>query len=177
MAVADSEAAAARDVDMADVGRIIPEDGSKPSHPVGLYETAKEALDKVQDTYDYWSGKLTDVTLQIAFALIGANWAIFNNVNGIVSNLWSKASMLCVLLALVANVIAALALSEMSNKRVTYAEADLVRWEAEFKDNSGKKVAWPFTETINGTGRFMRWIRATLIVLSGAFLIIGAILK
>jgi hypothetical protein len=145
--------------------------------PVGLFESAKEALDKVQDTYDYWSGKLTDITLQISFALIGANWAIFNSVNGILGSYWSKASMVCVLLALVSNVIAALALSEMSNARVGYAEENLVRWEKEFKENTGKKVAWPFTDRINFVGTLMRFVRTALIVLGGVFLIVGAVLK
>jgi predicted outer membrane lipoprotein len=154
---------------------VVQEGSSEP--PKGLYASADEALKKIQETYDYWSGKLNDITMQMALALIGANWAIFVNVNGILAHIWAKLSIIAILLAVVFNVIAALALSEMTEARVTYAESDLPRWDREYKESTGQKVAWPFTDSINDTGRRMRWVRAALIVISGVCLIIGAILK
>jgi hypothetical protein len=152
-------------------------DGGSSDPPKGLYSSADEALKKVQETYDYWSGKLNDITMQMAFALIGANWAIFGTVNGILANMWGKLSIVAVLLAMVFNVIAALALSQMNEAQMTYAESDLPRWQREYQASTGKNVAWPFTDRINGTARLMRWIRALLIVASGICLIVGAILK
>jgi hypothetical protein len=154
---------------------VIQETSSEP--PKGLYASADEALKKVQETYDYWSGKLNDITMQMAFALIGANWAIFGTASGILGHIWAKLSIVAVLLAMVFNIIAALALSEMTEARVTYAESDLPRWAREYKESTGQKVAWPFTDCINDTGRRMRWVRAALIATSGVCLIIGAILK
>jgi hypothetical protein len=143
----------------------------------GLYASPSEALKKVLDAYDYWSGKLTDISLQMSYALIGANWVIFGSVNGILASGWAKASIVFVLLALVSNVIAALALSELLNRRVDYAETDNPRWGREFKDSSGRRVAWPFTDRINNTGKLLRWIKGVLTVASGVCLIIGAILR
>jgi hypothetical protein len=145
--------------------------------PKGLYSSADKALEKVQETYDYWSGKLNDITMQMAFALIGANWAIFGNLNGILGNPWAKWSILAVLFAMVANVGAALALSQLTRRRVRYAESNLRRWKTEYQSSTGQDVAWPFTDLINGVGTTMRWARALLIAGSGVCLIIGAISK
>jgi hypothetical protein len=43
--------------------------------------------------------------------------------------------------------------------------------------NRGKDVSWPFTDEILSTGKFMRWIKAGFTLVSGALLIIGAIIK
>jgi hypothetical protein len=45
------------------------------------------------------------------------------------------------------------------------------------KENTGKKVGWPFTDGINFVGTLMRFVRTALIVLGGVFLIVGAVLK
>jgi hypothetical protein len=47
----------------------------------------------------------------------------------------------------------------------------------EFEVNRGKNVAWPFTDYIQNTGRYVRWIKAGFTLASGVLLIIGAILK
>jgi hypothetical protein len=160
----------------------IPKESAQREAPVkeGLYASPNDALKTVADSYNYSSGKLTDLSLQMCYALIGANWAIFgskNGVNGILGSFWAKWSMLLVLLALVSNVVAAFVLSQLLENRVDYAESDNPRWVTEFDKSSGKHVAWPFTNAINNTGKAMRWMRTALTIAAGVCLIIGAIVQ
>ena len=172
-AVDDSTAVEARGDNVCDLV-----DPIKPSDdPKGLYASSDEALKKVQETYDYWTGKLNDITMQIGFALIGANWAVFGSVNGILGHMLAKLSIVCIVAAMLANVIAAFALGQMTETRVSYAESDLNRWKNEYQISTGKTVAWPFTDGINNTGSRMRWARLVLISFSGLFFIIGAVWK
>jgi hypothetical protein len=143
----------------------------------GLYSSPAEALKKLGTEYDYWSGKLTETSLQMCYALIAANWIVFGSMNGILSNFWAKASLLMVLLALATNIVGAWKLSEAIRERVKYGEADKLRWATEFKKYVGADSPWPFTNRIDGIGRWMRGVKAIFTIASGVFLVIGAIIK
>jgi hypothetical protein len=78
----------------------------------GLYAASEEALQKVSGEFEYWTGKLTETSLQMCYALIGANWVVFGSVNGILHSGWAKWSLVMVLLALASNVVGAWILSE-----------------------------------------------------------------
>jgi hypothetical protein len=148
-----------------------------PPPKLGLYATPEEALKKVSSEFEYWTGKLTETSLQMCYALIGANWVIFGSVNGILHSQWAKWSLVLVMLALSSNVIGAWILSESLRTRIGYGEAHTAEWAAQFEANRGKDVAWPFTDKIQNTGKYMRWIKAGFTIVSGVLLIIGAILK
>ena len=46
---------------------------------VGLYGSSNDALKKVCSEYEYWSGRLTETSLQMCCALIAANWPSSRN--------------------------------------------------------------------------------------------------
>ena len=165
-----------RDVDMPEPEKP-PAGSSNGSSEIGLYATPADAQKAVAAAYDYWSGNLTTSSLQMNYALIGANWIIFGSVNGILASFWAKWSMLLVLVALVVNVLGSWILSGRLRSRSFYAESDYERWNREFEDAKGKQTPWPFTATIDGIGKWMRWVKAALTIASGVFLIIGALLK
>jgi hypothetical protein len=142
-----------------------------------LYETAQDALKKVADAYDYWSGRLTETSAQMCYALIGANWVVFQSVNGILQSAWAKLSLLMVLLALASSVVGSWWLSESLRRRVGYGEADNMRWEKEFQDARGKSVDWPFTSSIDRVGFLTRQIKAGFTLLGGILLIVGAVVR
>jgi hypothetical protein len=157
-------------------------DPLKPVSPelpqrVGLYATPEEALKKVSSEFEYWSGKLTETSLQMCYALIGADWVVFGSVNGILNSGWAKSSLVMVLLALGTNVVGAWMLSESLRRRIAYGEGALSEWATEFEVYRGKDVSWPFTDEIQNTGKYMRWIKAGFTLVSGVLLIIGAIVK
>ncbi|MGA3106863.1 MAG: hypothetical protein ABSD53_20455 [Terriglobales bacterium] len=142
-----------------------------------LYASPDEALKKVSSEFEYWTGKLTETSLQMCYALIAANWLVFGSVNGILASEWAKFSLLSVMIALAVSVVGAWILSEALRQRVEYGECDSVRWAKEFNAAAGQRVAWPFTDDMETIGRWMRWIKAGLTLLGGVLLIMGAILK
>jgi len=143
----------------------------------GLYATPDEALKKVSSEYEYWSGKLTETSLQMCYAIIGANWAVFGTVTGISHNIWSKLSLGMVMVALGSNVVAALRLSESLKKQMDYGEGNAEMWAYEFERSKGKNVAWPFTDAIQDTGKNMRWVKGGFAIAGAVFFLIGAALK
>jgi len=143
----------------------------------GLYSSPAEAAKKLGLEYEYWSGKLTETSLQMCYAVIGANWVVFGSMNGILGNIWAKTSLLMVIFAVASNVIGAWLLSAKIRSRVVYSEADKKRWSEEFEKLVGTTSPWPFTESIDAVGRWMRVIKAISTLVAGALLIIGGILK
>jgi hypothetical protein len=150
-----------------------------PSEPLvsvvtsdSLYESPGEALKAVREDYLYWTEKLTDTSLQLSFAVIAANWAVFGSVDKLLSNFWSRLSLGLVISALLLTVFSAKWMGELHRRQVDHAESDLAQWDAEFKANAGKRVPWPFTIAIERLGRVMREMKAWLPLLAGmAFLI------
>lgn len=65
----------------------------KNKSDAALYASPAEALKKVSTEYEYWSGKLTETSLQMCYALIAANWVVFGSMNGSLSNIWTKLSL------------------------------------------------------------------------------------
>jgi hypothetical protein len=61
-----------------------------------LYATPEEALKKVSSEFEYWTGRLTETSLQMCYALIAANWLVFGSVRGILGNLCATLSLLMV---------------------------------------------------------------------------------
>jgi len=137
-----------------------------------LFQSPSEALKAVRDEYLYWTGKLTDSSLQLSYAVIAANWAVFGTVDKLLGNFWSKLSMELVMVALLLAAFGAKWMGELHKRRVDHAESDLTRWDTEFNANAGKRVPWPFTNGIELLGRVMREVKVWFPLLAGiAFLI------
>jgi hypothetical protein len=143
----------------------------------GLYQSATEALKSVCGSFDYWTERLTETSLQMAYAVMAGNWLIFGSVNGILSSAWSKLSLLMVLLALATNVVGAWLLSHLLQKQIIYAECNREKWQDEFMRATGQHDPWPFTMWIEKIGQRMREIKAFFTLVSGMLLICGAIFK
>lgn len=140
-----------------------------------LYSSPGEALKKVASEYEYWSGRLTETSLQMCYAIIGANWVLFGSMNRILTNVWAKYSVFMVMVALGTNIIGSLALSETLRKRIDYGENDKDRWKKEFDESSQQSSPWPFTSGIDNVGRLMRIIKGVFTLLAALLMIIGAI--
>lgn len=167
----------APDLDIREVEVPGPEKNQQPTSVDTLYASPAEALKKVSSEFEYWSGKLTETSLQMCYAIIGANFVVFGSVNGILGNLWAKWSLVMVIFALAVSIIGAWLLSESLRKRVAYGEGDKDRWKKEFDAFSTTNSPWPFTKNIEDTGRSMRVIKGVFTLIAGGLLIIGAILR
>lgn len=153
---------------------------SRPSDPDenrGVHETPQKALEKVGSEFEYWSGKLTETSLQMCYALVAGNWLVFGSVGSILGSGWAMLSLLMVLLAMILNMVGAYIMSEWMRLRFEYAESDSDRWKEEFKEYSGERNARPFTKGIEMAGIALRVIKVGLPLVGGLFLIVGAMLK
>ena len=103
------------------------EPGASPnqSETGHLYETPSDALKAVHEDYHYWTGKLTESSFELSVAVIGANWAVFGSLAGILDNLCAQASISTVIVGLGINLVGAKWLGEMHRERIAYAESDL----------------------------------------------------
>jgi hypothetical protein len=140
------------------------------------YADAAEAQKGVQDDYEYWTGRLTDLSFQLSLAIIGANWAVFGNVAAILHNPWAKASLASIILGIGINLLGTKHLGELLDQRVEYANADHARWEAEYKAYAKGSAAtknWPFTAKTDGIARFLREVKTWAPVLAGSLFLIG----
>jgi len=141
--------------------------------PKALYSDAPEALKAVRDDYLYWTGKLTETSVQLSYAVLGANWAVFGSVDSILTNLWSKLSVFLIVLSLGMSVLGAKAMGEMHFGRINYAEADPARWNTEFHATAGKRDPWPFTGAIESLGSNMRAAKTWLPLIAGALFFVA----
>jgi hypothetical protein len=138
-----------------------------------LYKDPNTAATAVKESYDYWTGKLTESSFALSLAVIGANWAVFGSVDRVLNNIWSELSIATVVVSLAIGLVGAWKLGGMLRQRAIYAEADRQRWNREFEENSGKETPWPFTSTIDKLAVFLRWTRTFLPVLGGMFFLLA----
>jgi hypothetical protein len=111
----------------------------------------------------------------MCFAIIGGNWVVFGSLNGILKNYWAKYSLIFVFIALAVNVIGAWGLTELLRRQVAHGEDNAIGWEAEYQASLGNDVSWPFTKGIANAGIWIRVIKGTFTLLSGALFVIGAL--
>ncbi|MBP6876226.1 MAG: hypothetical protein KBD56_09160 [Candidatus Eisenbacteria bacterium] len=149
-----------------------------PSRPAtSLYAQPADGLRAVRDDYHYWTGKLTETSWQFCFALIGANWAVFGSVRGILDNFFSKSSLFLVVLSLLVGLLGAKVMSECHRTRADYAAADPKRWQEECNASFGRKSdPWPFTKAIENIGRIMREAKTWLPIAGGVLFLLGLLL-
>lgn len=142
-----------------------------------LFLSANDAVKAVHDDYLYWTGRLTDTSLQLSYGVIAANWAAFGSVQGILGSFWSKVSVALVVIGLSLSVAGAKWMGELHGKRLDYASADALRWEAEFRANTGKPGPWPFTRQIELSGTLLRSARSWLSLAAGLSFLIALLAR
>jgi hypothetical protein len=148
-----------------------------PAPQNGAYETSADALRAVGGEFNHWSEKLTDTSFQLSIALIAANWTVFGSVARVLENSWAKGSLFLVVLGLGVSLIGAKWMSEAHRRLYERAEGNLIQWEAEFRNSIGKRVAWPYTDTIEFWGRDLRECKVWMPLGGGALFLVGLVLS
>lgn len=138
-----------------------------------LYQTPVDATKAIQERFLYWTGKLTDTSLQLCFGVIAANWAVFKTTDDILKNHWSRASIALVILGMGCNLVATFLIGKSLSERIGYAEADLPRWQNEYSQNVGKRTPWPYSERSVMLSRIARHIRLWVPILGGATFLVA----
>jgi hypothetical protein len=148
-------------------------DDSTPANS-GAYQDPAAALKDIGEAFNFWSGSLGSKSLQICYALIGANWVVYGSTQGLLQSGWAILSLLSILCALAQNILVAFVMAELHRTRYAYAEKDKDRWADEFTKFAGTSHAWPFTRTIEVVGILSRWLNFLLPTFGALFLFIGA---
>jgi hypothetical protein len=141
----------------------------------GVHESPRKALEKVSFYFEGRTKKLTETSVQMCYALIGANWVVFGSVGKILQSNYAKASLLFVMLTLGINVIGAWFMSESLRRRFEWAEGHDSEWNAEFNAAKGKRVAFPFSEMQESLPFWLRQVKGSFALISAVLLIIGAV--
>jgi len=142
-----------------------------------LYQNPNDALKAVREDYLYWTGKLTDTSWQLSYAIIAANWAVFGSVDKLLGNLWSKLSVSLVIVELGLMLLGAKRMGELHKARIEYAESDLSRWRSEFNKFAGKTHPYPYTKKIEIFAQMMRETKTWLPLIAGALFLIALVFK
>ena len=164
-------------------GSISKDEPNEPNEPIvvlssgSLFPTSDEALKAVREDDLYWTGKLTETSLQLSYAVIAANWAVFGSVDKLMGNRWAKISVVLVVIGLALSVAGAKWMGELHRGRIDHAETDRARWNVEFKLTAGKRDPWPFTAGIERLGRGMREAKTWLPLAAGVSFLMALVLR
>jgi len=136
------------------------------------FNSAGEAKKELQTAFDDWCSILTSHSIQIAFAIIAANWAVHGSASGILANCWSIWSMAIVLGFLGLNLLATWFMIWLHYKQILYSEEDVERWNKEYDQAKGKRY-WPYTKSIENLGVIFRELKVWAPVLAAILFIIS----
>lgn len=137
------------------------------------YNTASEGTKAVIADYLYWTGRVSEWSVQLSYSVLAANWAVFTTLNGIMSNVWSYLSVAVAVLNLFLMVIFAATLALLHLRQAKKAEHNLEIWEEEFRRATGKRDPWPFTTQIEFWGNVFLGVRAITPVLAAVLFFIA----
>jgi len=140
------------------------------------FKDSGDGLKEVFDTYNAWSGLLTSHSIQLSFAIIAANWAVYKSTEAIMSNGWAKASLITVFIFLGLNLILTKVMSTKLIEHYDNSEKDLEKWGKQFeKYKNGEEKDWPYTSCIHNLGNNLRCLKVGLPTLSAIFFVASLI--
>ncbi|MBA7644511.1 hypothetical protein ES703_52255 [subsurface metagenome] len=137
------------------------------------YKDAGEGLKQISKAFDDWCAILTRHSIQAAYAIIAANWAVHGNAQTVLDNVWSKLSLASVFIFLSLNLLATRWMIKLHYKHCLYADADPQQWKKDFEDSKARQTAWPYTEKIQNLGVWLRRLKIWAPVLAAVLFIIS----
>ncbi|OVE74484.1 hypothetical protein BVX94_00100 [bacterium B17] len=137
------------------------------------FKTAGEALDRLGRDFNDWSEILTTRSIQAAYALIAANWAVHSSVDAILQNIWAKRSLVSVFVFLGLNLVLSYFITGSLYRQYYRAESNLDAWEKEYEKSNKQPSAWPYTKTSEILGAALRAIKVWMVVLATLFFLVS----
>ena len=125
--------------------------------------SVNDKLQEVREHFSYWTGKLTETSVQLSYAVIAANWAAFGSVDQIRKSSWSKVSITLVVGSLGLSVFAAYWMGDLHDKQLDYVD----KHRDEFAAKRGKDRYWPYTKGIIFSAWVFRELKAWLPLAAG----------
>lgn len=149
-------------------------EGPVPASRTFGHDSPEDALRAVGEWSSFWNQKLSDWSVQLSYALVAANWAVFGNKNALLASPWAQISLGLVIMFFVTNLLLTRIIGELLVRRYAYGETDQNRWRQEY-DRSSAMEAWPSTPTINRTARVLREARTWLPLTSGLMFLLAVL--
>jgi hypothetical protein len=109
------------------------------------FRDASEASKEINNQFNDWSSGLSSHSVQAAYAIIAANWAVHSNTDNIINNGAAKWSLIIVIGFLGLNILLASWLTWRLSKRSQYVAENLTRWDEEFGKAKNIAGVWPYT--------------------------------
>lgn len=142
-----------------------------------LYCDPSEATKAISDRFNYWGTKLSDTSLQLWYAVIGAVWAVFHDKDALLGNPYARYAVATAVAGVMVNLLGAKILADEHLNRIDYAEKNLDVWEDEWKKNTGKQSDWPFGKLIRRSAHIFRQLRFGIPTLAGALFLLSLLKK
>lgn len=130
-----------------------------------------DALKVLSSDYNAWSELLTRRSVEISFALIGANWAVHGTADKILENDASKWSLILIMSFLGLNLLATKWMAWLLVRRFRYGEKNAERWKCEYNKTKGKVDPWPYTRAIERLASSLQNLKIWAPILSAVLFI------
>lgn len=139
------------------------------------YSSAAEGLKALEESYNYWTGRITDLTFQTSLALIAANWAL---ISGLHLNPFARNCMILSIGIAVIYLLTGLGgawwMAKLHRDQFVSAEENREIWQSEWLQAEKADSKWPYTEVIEICGKRFSNSKVILLLISGAVLVTGA---
>lgn len=141
--------------------------------PARRFKSAAEATSELHDHFGSWTAGLGKYGLQVTFAVMAANWALYGSNAALLQNPWAKWSMVTAVAYLTLLLLSMGYMVWQSWARRQYADTDKARWAREFKATADRPSAWPYSASMEHLGNVMAALHVLGPLLSGTLLLIS----
>jgi hypothetical protein len=141
------------------------------------YSNAAEGLKALEDSYNYWTGKTTDLAFQSSLALVAADWALISGLHpSRCAGTFLIVSIIIALASLLVGLWGARRMAHLHRRRFQFAESHRETWQKEWERSETTESQWPYTQEIENSGT--RWATAkfSLLILAGVTFATGAVI-
>jgi hypothetical protein len=140
-------------------------------------EEALNGQKQIDEAYINWSAKLSQYGVQAIYAILVANWAVYNEASKIINNQLSTLSIALCVLSLIANISITWIVTELHYKRCSYSRRNFDDWLIEYRrKDSMRHSKWPYTNAMEIWGIIKRIALSLGPVLAGIAFILSTIL-
>ncbi|MGH7784539.1 MAG: hypothetical protein ACREO5_11940 [Candidatus Binatia bacterium] len=140
------------------------------------FRNPAEGLQKLGESYDYWTGKITDLAFQTSLALIAANWAVISNAK---IPWWGDrcliGSILFSTLCLIVSVAGAWRMANLHSDRFAEAIANKASWKKQWEASENPDSKWPYTSEIERFGSSTTRFKVGILILALIFFGLGSL--
>jgi hypothetical protein len=141
------------------------------------YATASDASKEVHAEFNEWTGFLTARSVEMAFGILAANWAVYGSADAILSNGYAKSSVALVIVFFGLNLLLTCFMGYLHGRQVKHIDDNTARWTKEFERAADGPSPWPYTRNIERTGSALRFLKTWLPFIAGSLFVIGLIVS